>query len=314
LPSAQTIPQDPAERAVWLIHFITALADHGGVHNQAELTSIFPTGVKIVPRGHVQTMFACQATGQQSLDSRDGFRLDDTWFRSMPGGLAHMSFPAFTINPPGETGAPALTFDTERAPCPDWPIYKDSNILSFENLPAFACITGTALVAAAPSTQQHVVTDGGIAFGYEGKIEPETSTAVEFSGRFGGPCLISATVVRMGGQGYRMMRARHKWNNCLRRSGEAFCKAHPDFQFLYPPDPQTRSLMDAKQQHVLEECGGFEDYYRKEPALGPTPPPVPASGYYLKEAGAGDRTKAQLLEDARTIFEEHGVKPPSWLK
>ena len=34
----------------------------------------------------------------------------------------------------------------------------------------------------------------------------------------------------------------------------------------------------------------------------------------LKEAGAGDRTREQLLDDARTIFEEHGVQPPSWLK
>jgi hypothetical protein len=34
----------------------------------------------------------------------------------------------------------------------------------------------------------------------------------------------------------------------------------------------------------------------------------------LKAPGEGDRTMHQLLEDARQIFEDHGVDPPKWLK
>jgi hypothetical protein len=76
-----------------------------------------------------------------------------------------MSFPGFTINPAGETGAPMLGFTADLGKCPDDPYNGDSTALSFENLPAFACITGTALVAAAPTVKEERFTDGGIGFG-----------------------------------------------------------------------------------------------------------------------------------------------------
>ena len=34
----------------------------------------------------------------------------------------------------------------------------------------------------------------------------------------------------------------------------------------------------------------------------------------LKEPGGGDRTMQELKDDAKTVYEQRGKTPPSWLK
>jgi len=281
VPNAQTMPADAAGRAAWLVRFITALADSGTIQSQADLLTIFP-GARIVPIRHMQNAYSCGTTGQKTDTIFDLIRLDSTWFQAMPDGVAHMQYPGFTINPPGETGAPELTFSTSHNACQADRSRNNLSVLRLDNLPAFACITGTILVAQEPHVQEERITDGGIGFGYSGKIDQDTSVRAEFNGRFGGPCLISASITRTAGMGYRRWRAQYKWQTCLHRSGAGFCKAHPEFQFSYPPGPAMLSLMDAKQEQVLAECGRLDDYYEREPADGPIPPPITESPIRLQ--------------------------------
>jgi len=270
-------PDDPQLRAVWMVHYLTELADHGGVDGRDDLAGALHSAVTLPAAGPASSTFPeCKtATGQVVPNTHDRFAVEGTWFKSMPGGVERMSYPGYFINGPGTTGAPLLTYDRETTACTGLRGYNKVT-LTFDNLPAFACITGDKLVAANNGIKQGVATDGFIVFSYAGKVDQETFTSIGFSGRFGGPCVISAEVTRHLQSGYRERRAEWKLRQCEDAAAIKFCRATPP-----PPRdtwPVSQALLEWNSRLFEAErrsCKPLDDYLAAEPENGPEVGPVP---------------------------------------
>jgi len=272
----QAPPADAAQRAVWMVRYLVALADDGGVNTPDDLSRDLHAAFT---RVHVdqRTYPVGSCTG-----SIDRFGVEGSWFKDTPGGVAHMSYPGFAINGPGTTGSPVLTYEKSTSTCESLRL-QDSVTLRFDNLPGFACITGDKLVGTNSGIKQGVATDGFIVFSYQGKIDQETSTTLGFSGRYGGPCLISADITRHLASGYRLRRAQRKEWECRHEVELRFCQANP------PPTRREPGMagffptlspgwLDWDRRFMEEEqktCRSLTDYFSAEPVEGPAVEAVP---------------------------------------
>jgi hypothetical protein len=272
-PGTPPVTAAARQRATDFVRRVASIADAGGVPATADIEPALHSNYTATHATRRTQVLPCGAGGSATETSQT-MQLENTWFHAMPDGVAHMQFPGFTINPGGETGAPMLTYTRNEFACAEAPAHTNGAKLRFDNIPAYACITGDALLAAVPGIRQGFATDGFLVYGYTGRIDQSTTTTVHFSGRAGGACIISAEIEHLGNAGYRALRAQYKAASCQLKLDQAFCATHPGFRMLAPfGGTDTFAIMQKRRDDIRAQCGTNADYYAQEPVDGPIPPP-----------------------------------------
>lgn len=199
-------------------------------------------------------------------------RSEPTWFRALPSGAGHIDVPAFMINPATRTGDPTFAYRVYHSVnCADWPRLRDRKEarISFNGLPAFACLTPASIAKEIPEARHIIATDGVSIMRWEGRVDDDAAVALEFVFRAGAACALGADITQDQQQGLRYLRAQDKYETCRAPSDREFCLKHPNVTW------SDRELLRQMVMQAYERCGTVNSFYVKEPANAEPAPPLP---------------------------------------
>jgi hypothetical protein len=113
------------------------------------------------------------------------------WYHASVAGVPNMAFPSFTINPAGVVGAPAISYQSfQGIDCTDSTKVRNlkETRLDFNNLSSHVCLTPSVLQTLLPEAKFQQATDGVSLISYQGALDDNAGTKVQFSYRFGAEC------------------------------------------------------------------------------------------------------------------------------
>lgn len=193
------------------------------------------------------------------------------WFRELPSGAGHIDIPSFTINPATTSGDPTIAYHVYHVvECADWPRMRDRKEarVSFNGLPAFACLTPSDIAKEIPEIRPVPATDGVFIMQLDGRIDDDAAVTLSFSFRAGAECALAAGINQDQEGGHRYRRALAKYEACRDPSDRDFCSKHPNVTW------GDRELRREMVMQAYERCGTVNTFYLKEPRTGE---PLPAS-------------------------------------
>ena len=195
-----------------------------------------------------------------------------SWYRNLPSGVHDMVVPQAFINPATTAGDAKFNYQIVRnIRCTDQFNLQDHTdaTLTFGGLPSFACLSNADIQTLLPEAKFVMATDGVSFYVYQGKLDDEAATSLDFFFRMGAPCALSASIHKDQENGLRYKRADAKRRNCAVRADEEFCASHEPFGW---GDGQA---LDEMRHHVDKVCGTLDALYKKDAEPGATPIPLP---------------------------------------
>jgi hypothetical protein len=192
---------------------------------------------------------------QKSISTTRYEAAGDIWYKTLPGGHPHVSYPAFTINPPFDGDVtPAISYEVTTAKyCTGGMalLKESSSRLTLSGLPAFSCIQKADDLL--PTAEFQLGTDGYSDIFYSGLRDDDSGSALtlEYRAFFG--CALAAELTQSDRASYRYARAQQKY------------RSHAPFSWA---DGETQ---DAMLVDGIRHCGGLQDFYDREPLIGKPP-------------------------------------------
>lgn len=199
------------------------------------------------------------------------------WYKPLPSGLPVMEVPAAFINPTTRTGSASFDYQIRKwINCNDRFDSRDNThaTLSFLDLPSFARIELLDIERWLPGVRFVPATDGVSLYRYQGKLDDDSSTTIEFLFRLGAPYALSASVSKDHSEGLRYLRT---------ESIQGHCRMHVDPEFC--PEQEQAALKDSSA--ISRQMAAYADqvcvmkgwFYRNDTRPGmqskPSPPYAP---------------------------------------
>ena len=283
---------------------LKAAADTGDFFDPLSISKILQIDFRIETSESVPQPADCSKVSNFSSFLTTKALAESSWYRVLPSGIGSMEVPAAFINPASKTGDAKLTYTiTRKILCSDCCglglIDSTSARISFSGLPSFACISSKDIERFMPDAKPVAATDGVSLYVYQGRLDDNVGTEVEFFFRLGAPCALSADIMQDQTAGLRDGRAVSKRFNCRVRAYHEFCAVHGPFP---GSDGFTWGEMEKYTDGV---CGTIDSLYKRDTEKGTLPPPVPpvrkgvepCDMYDFSESGSeffGPRFKAIL--------------------
>lgn len=195
-----------------------------------------------------------------------------SWYRVLASGAGSMEVPAAFINPATKTGDAKFSYKVmQRIDCTDRFRLQDHTEakLSFSGLPSFACITGWDIERLLPNARFEMATDGVSLYRYQGKLDDDASTSIEFWFRMGAQCALSVSVNKDQQNGLRYQRADSKRRNCEVGAYREFCAIHEPFGW------GDGAALDEMSLYADMICGTTDSLYKNDFEHGVQPKPLP---------------------------------------
>jgi len=195
-----------------------------------------------------------------------------SWYHNLPSGAHNMVVPRAFINPATTVGDAKFNYQIVRKiGCTDQFNLQDHTDarLSFEGLPSFSCISDADIRALLPEAKFMMATDGVYSYFYQGRLDDEASTSLDFVFRMGAPCALSASISKDQEHGLRYKRAESRWRNCEARADIEFCKGRAPIEWA---DGQA---LDEMRNNANKACGTLDSVYKNDTERGTQPAPLP---------------------------------------
>jgi hypothetical protein len=260
----EEVSRDPR---AFLLKRLKVLADSGRLNDPAFVAGVL--GLHFTEKTTQPFEGDCVARPllQKSISTTRYEAAGDIWYKTLPGGHPHVSYPAFTINPPFDGDVtPAISYEVTTAKyCTGGMalLKETSSRLTLSGLPAFSCIQKADDLL--PTAEFQLGTDGYSDIFYSGLRDNDSGSALtlEYRAFFG--CALAAELTQSDRASYRYARAQQKYRACLSAAKTSFCASHAPFSWA---DGETQ---DAMLVDGIRHCGGLQDFYDREPLTGKPP-------------------------------------------
>ncbi|WP_159998461.1 hypothetical protein [Roseomonas sp. 18066] len=261
---------DPAARKAWFMTQLagllpSGLADPREVGQRLALDLSGTALQRVAPGADCRNPYDARSRLQLALTPTPA------WYAALPGGMQGETIPGFMINPPSVIGAPAIAYrrdDIQHCSGRDKPMAWRESELSFQNLPAFACVDADDIRAAFPRAAFTMATDGVSLWSAAQEGAGGEATRVTFSFRAGMRCALGARLQSSPLLGARFARAGNAFRRCRVASDRAFCAGRPGFGW------GDGEVIDQMDDAATAACGTIASLYDRNLAEGPETAPV----------------------------------------
>ena len=132
-----------------------------------------------------------------------------SWYHASAAGVPNMAFRSFTINPAGVVGSPEILYKSfQSIECSD-----SANVsglkethLDFDKISSYVCLTPSVVRTLLPEAKFQQATDGVSLISYQGALDDNAGTTVQFVYRFGAACALSVSITQDQKAGLRYKR------------------------------------------------------------------------------------------------------------
>jgi len=252
---------------------LKAAADSGDLFNPLSISKLLGIDFKIESSESVPIPPDCSKEWKsRSVTTTKAVADESSWYRVLPSGVRSMPVPAAFINPATKTGDATFGYTVvRRIQCTDRSGLQDgtSATISFGGLPSFSCISGSDITRLFPEAKFQMATDGVFFYNYQGKVNDDAGTNVEFFFRMGAACALAVTVTQDQKLGLRYKRADSKRRNCQVQTDREFCARHGPFSW------SDGGALNEMREYADKICGTTDSIARQDTERGVQPEPLP---------------------------------------
>jgi hypothetical protein len=254
---------DPADSTEFLLR-LQRMADQGDLFDPSDARRIL--GLRLTASVKETHPTDCSKSyGIRNSHNTTLEQAESGWYRPLSSGAGHMDIPAAFINPASTTGDAKLEYGISHVVyCTDAVGMQDytNAQMTFGNLPSYACIAPADIRKAIPKAEVHMATDGVYVVNYQGRVDDEAGTSLQFVYRMGATCAIGATLRQDKEKGLRFQRASATYGACSVDAKKNYCATHPH------PTWGNGDALDDMRAYANKVCGTVNALYLREPANG----------------------------------------------